>query len=92
MVAWHSTPDGYGKMADPGLPESLKAAIPAADAWIEFNNQWLLYSTPWEIAMSNGKTRNLFLGGLDTDRVVRCIGKINMQAQTAFQNRGSRHD
>lgn len=86
MVAWHSTPDGYGKVADPKLPESLKAAIPAADAWIEFNKQWLLYSTPWEIAMSNGCTRNLFLGGLDVDRVVRCIGKINMMAQTVFQN------
>ncbi|MEW6081642.1 MAG: leucyl aminopeptidase [Bacillota bacterium] len=87
MVAWHSTPDGYGKVADPRLPEGLKAAIPATDAWIEFNNQWLLYSSPWEIAMANGRTRNLFLGGLDVDRVVRCIGKVEMRAQTAFQNR-----
>lgn len=87
MVAWHSTPDGYGKVADPRLPDGLKAAIPATDAWIEFNKQWLLYSTPWEVAMENNRTRNLFLGGLDTDRVVRCIGKINMAAQTEFQNK-----
>lgn len=87
MVGWHSTPDGYGKVADPRLPDGLKAAIPASDAWIEFNNQWLLYSTPWEVAMSNGRTRNLFLGGLDVDRVVRCIGKINMPAQVDFQNK-----
>ena len=31
MVAWHSTPSGYGKVADPQLPESLKKGIPAAD-------------------------------------------------------------
>jgi leucyl aminopeptidase (aminopeptidase T) len=87
MVAWHSTPAGYGKVADPGLPDPLAAAIPRTDAWVEFNNQWLLYSTPWEVAMNNGHTRNLFLGGLNTDQVVRCIGQLNMKAQTAFQNK-----
>jgi len=87
MVAWHSTPRGYGKVADPQLPESLKAAIPAADVWIEFNNQWLLYSTPWIEAMSNGRTRYLFLGGLDPDRVVRCIARLDMDVQEKFQNK-----
>ncbi|HCC33511.1 MAG TPA: leucyl aminopeptidase [Clostridiales bacterium] len=87
MVAWHSTPPGYGKVADPGLPDPLVAAIPRTDAWVEFNNQWLLYSTPWEVAMNNGHTRNLFLGGLNTDQVVRCIGQLDMKAQTAFQNK-----
>ena len=33
MVAWHSTPSGYGKVADPQLPESLKKGIPAADVY-----------------------------------------------------------
>ena len=42
MVAWHSTPKGYGKAADPYLPAPLIAACPEADAWIELNNQWLL--------------------------------------------------
>ena len=78
MVAWHSTPQGYGKVADPQLPDSLKVAIPATDVWIEFNNQWLLYSTPWIEAMSNGRTRYLFLGGLDSERVVRCIAHLDM--------------
>lgn len=87
MVAWHTTPLGYGKVADPQLPESLKVAIPAADVWIEFNNQWLLYSTPWIEAMSNGRTRYLFLGGLDPVRVVRCISRLNMDLQEKFQNK-----
>jgi len=87
MVAWHSTPRGYGKVADPQLPESLKKGIPAADVWIEFNNQWLLYSTPWIEAMANGRTRYLFLGGLDPERVVRCITRLDMDLQEKFQNK-----
>jgi leucyl aminopeptidase (aminopeptidase T) len=87
MVAWHSTPRGYGKVADPQLPESLKIGIPAADVWIEFNNQWLLYSTPWIEAMSNNRTRYLFLGGLDPARVVRCIARLDMDLQEKFQDK-----
>jgi leucyl aminopeptidase (aminopeptidase T) len=87
LVAWHSTPKGYGKVADPQLPEPLKKAIPAADVWIEFNNQWLLYSTPWIEAMANGRTRYLFLGGLDRERVVRCISRLDMDLQERFQNK-----
>ncbi len=87
MVAWHSTPNGYGKVADPQLPESLKKAIPASDVWVEFNNQWLLYSTPWIEAMSNKRTRYLFLGGLDPERIVRCIAKLDMDLQEKFQNK-----
>ena len=85
MAAWHSTPEGYGKVADPRLPDSLKAAIPNTDVWIELNNQWLLYSSPWLEAMSGSRVRYLFLGGLDTDRMVRCVGKINIRAQDRFQ-------
>jgi len=87
MVAWHSTPSGYGKVADPQLPEPLKKAIPQADVWIELNNQWLLYSTPWTEAMVNGRTRYLFLGGLDRERITRCIARINMHLQEKFQNK-----
>lgn len=86
MIAWHSTPAGYGKVADSRLPDGLKAAIPNTDVWIELNNQWLLYSSPWLEAMSGTRVRYLFLGGLDTDQIVRCIGKVNIRAQAEFQN------
>lgn len=91
MVAWHSTPHGYGKFGDPYLPEPLKSAIPNTDVWIELNNQWLLYSTPWEIAMKTavegkGRVRYLFLGGLNVDQIVRCIGKVDIDTQARFQN------
>jgi 2,5-dihydroxypyridine 5,6-dioxygenase len=87
MVAWHSTPKGYGKATDPYLPAPLIAACPEADAWIELNNQWLLYGTPWERAVTNGRTRNLMLGGLSTDQLIRCIGEVDIDAQIAFQEK-----
>jgi leucyl aminopeptidase (aminopeptidase T) len=87
MVAWHSTPKGYGMAADPYLPAPLVAACPAADAWIELNNQWLLYGTAWQRAVTNGRTRNLMLGGLSTAQLIRCIGEVDIDAQIAFQNK-----
>ena len=44
MVIWLASPLGVGQLADPMLPlESLIGALKGADAWVEFNNQWLLY-------------------------------------------------
>ncbi|MEW8958752.1 MAG: leucyl aminopeptidase, partial [Moorella sp. (in: firmicutes)] len=45
MLAWHTTPEGYGQVTESYLPEPLIACIPHTDVWIELNNQWLLYST-----------------------------------------------
>lgn len=87
MVAWHTTPKGYGKIADEQLPEPLKAAIPATDVWIEYNNQWLLYNTAWTQAMANNRTRYLFLGGLDRERITRCIAHVDIELQERFQNK-----
>src|SRR5450756_1188309 len=65
MVAWHSTPPGYGRAGDPYLPDALHAAIPNTDVWIEYNYQWLLYGKAWEEALADAKrVRYLFLGGL----------------------------
>jgi len=92
MVAWHSTPPGYGKVGDPYLPEPLISAIPNTDVWIELNNQWLLYSTPWDNAMrpaveGKGKVRYLFLGGLNVDQIVRCIARVDIDTQAQFQDK-----
>ena len=56
MVITVPTPRSVGKAADPDLPiEPLTAALCACDVWIEFNHQWLLYSTPFERASSENK-------------------------------------
>ncbi|MDR0599632.1 MAG: hypothetical protein LBG84_06065 [Treponema sp.] len=79
MVITLPAPLGVGKAADPLLPvEALTGALEKADAWVEFNNQWLLYSTPFERAMAaNKKLRYLCLVGMDADMMVRLIGRVD---------------
>ena len=79
MVIWVASPLGVGKVADPYLPqEALTAALCKADAWVEFNNEWLLYSTPYDIAMKeNKKLRHLCLVGMSVDMMVRNIGRVD---------------
>ena len=86
MVIWLASPLGVGKLADPLLPvDSLVGALRGADAWVEFNNQWLLYSTPHEIAMKeNKKLRYLNLVGMNPDMMVRCIGRIDHPTLKVF--------
>jgi len=80
MVIWTATPLGVGKAADPMLPvEAMGAALAKADVWIEYNNQWLLYSTPFEIAIENNKNlRYINLVGMNPSMIVRTIGRVDM--------------
>ncbi len=89
MVIWVPSPLGVGKAADPMLPlEPLTAALKATDAWVEFNNKYLLYSTPFEIAVrENKKLRYLNLSGMNVDMLVRTIGRVDMQALKEFQGK-----
>jgi 2,5-dihydroxypyridine 5,6-dioxygenase len=86
MVIWLASPLGVGKAADPMLPqEALVGALKGADAWVEFNNQWLLYSTAYDIAMKeNSKLRYLCLVGMNADMMVRCIGRIDYPSLGKF--------
>jgi len=85
MLAWHSTPKGYGSLTMPYLPDPVIACVDKTDVWIELNNQWLLYSPIWDKAVTNGRTRQVMLGGLGIERIVRNIGKVDMKAQKEFQ-------
>lgn len=86
MVAWHSTPRGYGKVGEQDLPDPLKACLNHTDVWLEFNDQWILYSDLWEEVATNGHTRYLSYGGLKTECLIRCIANINLEALIPFQN------
>lgn len=79
MVIWLASPLGVGRAADPMLPiEALTAVLKEADAWVEFNNKWLLYSTPYDIALKENKNlRHLCLVGMNVDMMVRCIGRVD---------------
>jgi 2,5-dihydroxypyridine 5,6-dioxygenase len=87
MVIWWGSPLGVGKAADPKLPrEALTAVLKEADAWVEFNNKWLLYSTPFDIAMSeNKRLRYLCLVGMDVDMMIRVLGRVNYKVLKEFE-------
>jgi len=86
MIAWHSTPKGYGALTMPYLPDPLKACADQTDVWIELNDQWLLYSPIWDKAVTNGRTRQVMLGGLSVERFYRLYGDVDIPAQKEFQN------
>lgn len=55
---------------------------------VEFNNQWLLYSTPWDIAIEeNKKLRYLCLVGMDVDMMIRCIGRVDCPTFVEFMKK-----
>ena len=78
MVITVPTPGSVGKAADPDLPiDPLSAALCACDVWIEFNHQWLLYSTPFERAsQQNEKLRYMCLVDFDEELMIRTIGHV----------------
>lgn len=86
MVIWTASPLGVGKAADAMLPvESLGGALAGADAWIEYNNQWLLYSTPFDKAMANNpKLRYQNACGMNEDMMVRLIGRVDFPTLEEF--------
>ncbi len=89
MVVTIATPGGVGKAADPDIPvEALTGAILGADVWIEFNHQWLLYSTPFEIAMEkNEKLRYMCLVDFSQDLLIRTVGKVETPQLQKFMTR-----
>lgn len=89
MVVWLAAAKGVGKAADQMLPvDALTGALCHADAWVEFNNKWLLYSTPFETAMEkNPRLRYLCLVGMDADLMVRVIGRVDKELLAGFLHR-----
>jgi leucyl aminopeptidase (aminopeptidase T) len=80
VIVKTASPRGVGKAADPDLPiEELSALLGAADVWIEYNNQWLLYSTVFDNAFSTNKNlRYMNLVGANPDLFLRNIGRVDM--------------
>ena len=83
------TPGSVGKAADPDLPvEVLSAALSATDVWIEFNHQWLLYSTPYErAAAANRKLRYMCLVDFNEDLLIRTVGHVDTPRLQVFMRR-----
>ena len=88
LVVYMPTPGGVSKAADPYLPiNSLVGCLSGADAWIEFNKKWILYSTAHLKSMeANKKLRHYCLTGTTTQMMVSCIGKINYPELFVFND------
>ncbi|MBA7532080.1 hypothetical protein ES705_24306 [subsurface metagenome] len=89
MVISVPAPLGSAKAADKYLPlEPFTAAITKTNVWVELNNRFLLYSTPYVCAVKeNPNLRYVCFGGLNVDMMVRCVGRIKLEAQKAFQEK-----
>lgn len=89
MVITIAAPDGVGKAADAGIPVmELTGALMNCDVWIEFNHQWLLYSTPFERATAgNPKLRYMCLVDFDCELLIRVVGKVETPQLQKFMTR-----
>ena len=89
MVITIAMPSGVGKAADPDIPvEELTGALMNCDVWIEFNHQWLLYSTPFErVIAGNPKLRYMCLVDFDCALLTRVVGNVETAQLQKFMTR-----
>ncbi|HWQ17955.1 MAG TPA: hypothetical protein VNL13_09020 [Sulfolobales archaeon] len=88
LVLWFNMARGFAMQAEKDIPvRAIRAAVLNSDVWIEFNKNWLLYSSIYEEAIKSGRIRYLILVGMDADMMVRMIGRINIEALLEFQKR-----
>lgn len=75
-----AAPRGCGKEGDPDFPiDVLVNAIKSCDAWIEYNYEWIFYSTAYDriVADANNRPRYLNMVGATPDLIIRNIGKVD---------------
>jgi len=86
MIVWTASPLGPGQMVDGFLPsEAILGALLKADAWLEFNREYFLYSDTYEKAMQgNPKLRYLALPGTTTDVFIRLYGRVDQRLLRDF--------
>ncbi len=86
IIVKTASPRGVGKAADPDLPiKELSALLGEADVWVEYNNQWLLYSTVFDNAFfANKNLRYICLVGANPDLLLRNIGRVDMPTLREF--------
>lgn len=89
MVIWTCTPPGTGRMTDAFLPsEAIRGALLQADAWVEFNVMYFLYSETHETVMKNNdKMRFLGLPAMHVDVFVRLFARVDHQLLAEFMEK-----
>lgn len=98
LVIKMSAPGDCGKAGDADMPiDGLVGAVKNCDAWVEYNNKWIFYSTAYDriIEDPGNRPRYMNLCGCNPDLIVRNIGKIDndllnefIMAMTAYCEKG----
>ena len=73
-VIYYPTAEGF--YADP--PKPVADAIAAADVWIELTYASIMHGPAYRKAVDENGARYICATGLDTEMLVNCIGKINV--------------
>ena len=80
LVLKVAAPSGCGKAGDADMPiDALVGAIKNCDAWVEYNYEWIFYSTTYDriIEDPDHRPRYMNLCGCTPDLIVRNIGKVD---------------
>lgn len=77
---------GSGKAGDPDYPiEALVGILSNVDVWVEYNNQWIFYSTVYDrVVVENKNLRYMCLVGATPGMMMRNIGKVDVPVLGKF--------
>jgi 2,5-dihydroxypyridine 5,6-dioxygenase len=77
-----------GSLADPYIPDPVKAAVKECDVWIDISLPYMTGSRTHEAAMKARRARSLLAAGLDSGGLLRLYGSASLddlyRVQTAF--------
>ncbi len=87
LVLKMPAPGDCGKAGDKDMPvEPLVKAIQGCEAWVEYNNKWIFYSTAYDKIVEDPENRPRYMNlcGATPELMVRNIGKVDNQLLTKF--------
>jgi leucyl aminopeptidase (aminopeptidase T) len=74
-----------GKLADPHLPDALRAAMTESDCWIDLTHPYIAGSQTHDHAVKAGRVRCLVAGGMDCGALSRLYGGVPLDALYELQ-------
>jgi leucyl aminopeptidase (aminopeptidase T) len=87
LVIKIAAPGDCGKAGDAEMPiEGLVGAVKNCDAWVEYNNKWIFYSTAYDRIIEDPKNRPRYMNlcGCNPELIVRNIGKLDNNLLNEF--------
>lgn len=88
VLAKNNSAPFAGKSIEPFIAvDAISNLVKNSDLWIELNQNWLIYSSVYENAISSGRTRYICLVGMTMEVADRCIGSVNIQKTFEFQDK-----